>query len=794
MYSCVYDLTVIMSIQEIALARTYDNKYTTSYKIYIYIICAGNYMTHKASDTLQNSAEHTVSFKDTLNLPRTDFPIRSNPKEDDPAMIKRWEDEDLYTQTFESNKHNRTFILHDGPPYANGHTHIGHAYNKILKDIITKSQRMFGAHVPVTPGWDCHGLPIELAVSKEHPQALPQELKRACRTYANKWIDIQKEEFKRLGVLMDWKNPYLTMSYEYEAAILRSFGEFVERGYIERSNKTVPWCGSCQTVLATAEIEYQDRKDPSIYVKFPLDPARVRALIPELEGQEVSIVIWTTTPWTLPLNRAVLLKPETEYAVVELTNTPDNALDSTSRVSYIIIAQALVEKLSGLTQSSKKIIKVLKSENFKGERVQHPLIKNFTVPVLLVDWVSLEDGTGAVHCAPGCGPDDYTVGVRHSLDIFSPISPAGTYTSGIMPQELENMPVTDGQIWVLRALAANNNVLYKHSINHSYPHCWRCHNGLIFRATPQWFCDLSKNDLKERSLKAIEGITALPEASKNRLKATISGRLEWCLSRQRVWGVPIPALICLDCDTAYITSDLVTYVANQVKNSGVEFWDTIDIHSLIPKDHVCLNCSGNNFKKETDILDVWFDSGVSHYAVLRERPELSFPADVYVEGKDQHRGWFQSSLLTSMVLNNQSPYTTLITHGFTVDKNGRKMSKSLGNVVSPTEMIEKLGTDGLRLWTSSIECGGDAIISDVLIRNVQEVLRKVRNTCRFLVSNLYDYNHEKDAVSLDQLQPIDRYALEQLYQINREILYSYAQYFGSPILHKSAIDDATAFS
>jgi isoleucyl-tRNA synthetase len=719
-------------------------------------------------------AEQKVSFKDTLNLPTTEFPIRPNAKVDDPAMIERWEKEDLFKKSFECNDGNTKFILHDGPPYANGHLHLGHAYNKILKDIVTKSQRMLGKHVPVTPGWDCHGLPIELKVSQENPGIDAVALKKKCREYANHWIDVQRSEFKRLGVLMDWDNPYITMSYSYEASILRAFGEFVDQGYIERKNKTVPWCASCQTVLASAEIEYQERKDPSIYVLFALEKSAVARIAPEIKDKSINLLIWTTTPWTLPLNRAVLMRPDTTYVITEIQGT------------YVVVAKELVARVENTVGQSATIVAEFNSSKLVGARALHPFIDQLSVPIILDQSVSLEDGTANVHCAPGCGPEDYEVAVKNGLEIFSPLTPGGKYAKGIQPQELEGMSITDGQIWVLKKLTEHNTLFFKTSIRHSYPHCWRCRNGLMFRATKQWFCDLSKGDLKNRVLEAINDIKTLPEKSSNRLKATVEGRLEWCLSRQRVWGVPIPALLCKDCDHYFVSKVFIDAVALHVEKHGIEYWDEVSLHDLGIDDKACEQCGSKNFVKEKDILDVWFDSGVSHYAVLEQRSELAFPADMYLEGKDQHRGWFQSSLLTSMVLNNKACMRTIVTHGFTVDDKGRKMSKSLGNVVAPREMIDRLGTDGLRLWVSSIDCESDAVVSELLLQNVQEVFRKIRNTCRFLLSNIYDYDHEKDAVPLKELNLLDQYALEQLFKVNHAVLNHYKSYDFTKVFHALA--------
>ena len=713
-----------------------------------------------------------ISFKDTLNLPRTDFPIRSNAAQDDPALVARWQNEHLYHQAFIEHPGKEKFILHDGPPYANGHLHIGHAYNKILKDIVTKSYRMRGMHVPVTPGWDCHGLPIELAVTKKHPDLDKHELKKECRRYAQEWVNIQRDEFKRLGVVMNWDNPYLTMNFSYEASIVRAFGEFVAQGYIERKNKTVPWCFSCQTVLAAAEIEYHDRKDPSVYVLFPLEQSVTDALLPALSGKSVNLLIWTTTPWTLPLNRAVLVKPDADYVVFEHDG------------SYIAVGKSLAKNITDQLGTELALVATFKGSDLMvyNPKVHHPFIPDLMTPVLPSETVMLDEGTAFVHCAPGCGPEDYEIGIRNNLEIYSPVGADGRYTNDIIPAELAGMPVTDGQIWVLKKLKEVGSLLLKKNITHSYSHCWRCHTGLIFRATKQWFCDLSKNNLKVQAVDALETLDAFPPKSINRLKATVEGRLEWCLSRQRIWGVPIPALICTNCDAARTDKEFIDLVAYHVETEGVEYWDTVDIKK-IKKDVSCTYCGSNQFKKETDILDVWFDSGISHYAVLLHNPPLRFPADMYLEGKDQHRGWFQSSLLTALVLEGKAPMKQLLTHGFTVDEKGHKMSKSLGNVVSPEQMIEQLGTDGLRLWATSIDYADDAVVSPTLIRNVQEVLRKIRNTSRFLLSNLYDFDKERDAVPLDQLLVIDQYALTILTALSAQVLRAYEQYDFTTFFH-----------
>lgn len=719
---------------------------------------------------MEDKNKTTKSYKDTLNLPKTDFPIRPDHKIDDKRLLEKWQQEDLYKKTFYLHEGSAKYVLHDGPPYANGHIHIGHAYNKILKDIVTKAQRMEGNHVPVTPGWDCHGLPIEKKVSEEHPYASPQELKKACRAYAAHWIDVQRNEFKALGVLMDWSRPYITMDYHYEADIMRAFGDFVDKGYIEKKNKTVAWCATDQTVLASAEIEYKERKDPSIFVKFPLLQQDVTRLFPSLQGSELSFLVWTTTPWTLPLNRAVLLKPGANYQVLMHNN------------NYLIVGAPLADKICAMLGIEKNVVAEIAAEAFKESKAEHPFAPR-AVPILLEQFVSLEDGTACVHCAPGCGPEDYEVGVRNNLEIYSPVGPAGTYTVGIEPQELLGVAVADAQGWVIKTLTEKNKLVHKTSIKHSYPHCWRCRNGLIFRATSQWFCSLSHNGLKERALALLEKIEFVPRQSINHLRAAIENRLEWCLSRQRVWGIPITALLCNHCDYVYITKELIDCVARGVEKEGIEYWDTVVVEQLLPKNFACPSCKHKEFKKEQDILDVWFDSGVSHYAVLKQNRDLAYPADMYLEGRDQARGWFQSSLLTSMTIEQTPCMRSIVTHGYTVDGLGQKMSKSLGNVVAPQEIIDDMGTDGLRLWASSIDFKDDAVVSKELLSNVKEVYRKVRNTARFLLSNLYDFDISKDAVSFDQMLLVDRYALYQLNELSRLIRTAYNQSKFTTVFH-----------
>lgn len=704
--------------------------------------------------------QQTISFKNTLNLPRTDLPIRAQHVALEEQLLKRWAEQDIYAKTFAANQGNTKFIVHDGPPYANGPIHLGHAYNKILKDMVAKNQRMAGKHVPVTPGFDCHGLPIEHKVTQEHPGLGREALIAQCRAYATHWIDVQREQFKQLGVFMDWDHPYKTMDYTYEAAILQALGAFVAGSFIERKNKTIPWCSSCQTALAAAEIEYKDRKDPSIYVAFALEKAAQKKIFSTLD-RPVSLVIWTTTPWTLPLNRAVVIKPETVYAVMRLPK------------GYGIVAQALAARVAQELGVELDVVSTVRAEELSGARVQHPIDEALTIPVILDNSVSLQDGTACVHCAPGCGPEDYDTALKYNLEVYSPLTADGRYDQGIVPAELVGMTIADGQGWVITRLMEAGSLLHKGSIKHSYPHCWRCRNGLMFRATKQWFLSLSQEDLRERALEALEHIHFSPEQSKNSLRAAIESRLEWCISRQRVWGVPITALLCTKCDAVYLTPELVNAVAKGVAKEGVEYWYRCSLPEVLSHNAKCAQCGSADFKKETDILDVWFDAGVSHYAVLMRNPALAFPADAYIEGRDQARGWFQSSLLTSMVLEQAPCMRSILTHGYTVDEKGQKMSKSLGNVVAPQDIAKEFGTDVLRLWVASIDYADDAVVSRTLLNNVQEVYRKIRNTARFLLSNMYDFTPSRDALAVEQLLAIDQYALRQLFIFNARVRDAY---------------------
>lgn len=724
------------------------------------------------------------SFKETLNLPKTDFSIRANAKQTEPAIRQRWFEGELYRKTYEHAGQDKTFILHDGPPYANGNIHMGTAFNKVLKDTINKYKRMTGHYVPYKPGWDCHGLPIEfkvlqeMGITRKDQEVDPSALKKACRETAQTWIDVQRSEFVELGVLADWSAPYSTMSYGYEAQIVRSFASFVKKGFIRRQLKTVPWCFSCKTALAAAEIEHKERKDPSCYILFGIADEIMQEIFADVMKQRPSLqahfLVWTTTPWTIPLNRAVVLNPDAEYVLLE--GKEEN--------QAFIVGAKRADDICQMLEIEKKVLATFKSEIFKGQYALHPLVKDLTVSVLHDNAVLTSDGTACMHMAPGCGPEDYLIARKNDIEVYSPLAADGTYSDAILPKELVGMSITDGQIWVMRALKERGALLHKTSLRHSYPHCWRCRNGLMFRATEQWFCNLSHNDLTGKAMSATDAVQFMPSTGSTRLRSTIESRSEWCISRQRYWGVPIIALLCNECDAPYLDASFIESVADKIAQKGIEFWDAVSLASLRKEGILsgslacgaCGNDAYDHFRKETDILDVWFDSGVSHYAVLDRVEELSSPADLYLEGSDQHRGWFQSSLLTSMVLKERPPTKAILTHGYVVDGDGRKMSKSLGNTVAPQEVMQKYSVDILRLWVASVDYASDMVLSDTLLKNVAEVYRKIRNTCRFLLSNIYDFDSTRDMVEIENLRAIDQYALARLHEVAQKIDDAYEHY------------------
>ena len=693
-----------------------------------------------------------MDWKKTLNLPQTDFPMKANLAKREPEFLKYWEEIRLYKRLEEEGKDRPLFILHDGPPYANGHIHMGTALNKVLKDFILKSKRMFGARCPFVPGWDCHGLPIELNVEKElkvRRGELPKtEIRKHCREYAKRFIDIQREEFRRLGVIGDWENPYLTMSYAYEATIAREFVRLLSQGYVYRRKKPVYWCIHCLTALAEAEVEYETHKSPSIYVKFLLKEDAL-SVLPELAGQKVSLVIWTTTPWTLPANLAVALNPELDYIAVELNG------------EVLILAEGRLSALTAELELEKvpPIITRIDPRVLEGRHVQHPFIERDSL-VILADYVTLEAGTGCVHIAPGHGEEDYESGLRYGLEVYSPVDDQGRF--------LPEVPLVGGQnIYeanprIIEILRERGMLLHVSQIEHSYPHCWRCKKPVIFRATEQWFISMEAGDLRKRALEWIDRVKWIPHWGYNRIRSMVENRPDWCLSRQRAWGVPVTVFSCASCGEILRDEKYYEKTLKLFEEYGADIWFEKTPSELLPEGTVCPKCGGKEFHKEEDILDVWFDSGVSFAAVLEQRPELKFPAELYLEGSDQHRGWFQSSLLCAVSTRGRAPYESVLTHGFVVDGQGRKMSKSLGNVIPPEKIIKRYGAEILRLWVSAEDYRGDIRLSDEILSRMVEAYRKIRNTCRFLIGNLFDFDPEKDLVPPERLPEFERFVLYRL--------------------------------
>ncbi len=713
-----------------------------------------------------------MDYRATLNLPQTKFKMKANLAQKEPEYLKRWEKEGLYKQLQNSSGNKPLFVLHDGPPYANGHIHLGTAFNKILKDIILKSRRMAGFNAPYIPGWDCHGLPIEHNVDKElgeKKNSIPKLAKRgACRKYAEKWIKSQKAEFKRLGVLGDWDKPYLTMTFDYEASIAREFNRFLLSGSVVRNKKPVYWCSTCTTALAEAEVEYHDHRSPSIYVKFPVRED-ISDVDPALAGDKVFVVIWTTTPWTLPANLAVALHPDFDYAAVEVAG------------ETWILAKELVEKVMAEAGIEDFAVKsTFSATGLEKRNCRHPFMDRDSL-IVLADYVTTDAGTGCVHTAPGHGTDDYHTGLRYGLDILSPLDNQGIYTAEAGPYAGLRVPEVNGKI--IEDLEASGMLVQQAAIEHSYPHCWRCKKPVMYRATPQWFISMEKNDLRTKSLAEIEKVTWTPSWGMQRIYSMVEGRPDWCLSRQRSWGVPITVISCNDCGEIVRSEELVAKIDELFKKEGADAWFRHDIATFLGEGATCPSCGSASLNKEEDILDVWFDSGVSHAAVCEQRQELRSPADLYLEGSDQHRGWFQSALLTSVGTRERAPFHGVLTHGYVVDGEGKKMSKSVGNVVAPGEVIEKYGAEILRLWVSSEDYRDDVKVSDEILRQVSDAYRKIRNTIRYMLGNLYDFDPSRNTVAASDLPELDRWALGKYEELKRRVLAGYDKYEFHTIYH-----------
>jgi isoleucyl-tRNA synthetase len=717
-----------------------------------------------------------ADWKDTLNLPRTDFPMKANLQAAEPQALARWEAMDLYSRIQEARQGRPKFVLHDGPPYANGQIHLGTALNKILKDLVVKSRSMMGFDTPYVPGYDCHGLPIELKVDRElgpkkRDMAIA-DFRRACRAYADRYIDVMTSEFQRLGIFGDWKHAYLTMAFRYQASIARAFGRFVERGLVYKGKKPVHWCIHCRTALAEAEVEYADHSSPSIYVEFPLDPTGAEELgrrVPALAGRSVSVMIWTTTPWTIPSNLAIAFHPELDYAAYDVDGTA------------VLVAEALASRVSAAVgRPFGEPIARMKGSELEHIRFQHPLYARPSVGVL-GDYVTLEQGTGAVHTAPGHGSDDFNTGVKYGLDIYAPVGPGGHFLDTV--ELFGGKRVFDANPAVEEALKTRGRLWHRETFQHSYPHCWRCHNPVIFLATAQWFIRMDGEPaiegrtLREAGLQAIDQqVRWIPAWGRDRIYNMLANRPDWCVSRQRAWGVPIPAVDCVKCGEAILTAGLVERAAAVFDEFGADAWYERPIEEFLTEGLTCPACGGREFQRERDILDVWFDSGSSHEAVLPFRPELTWPADLYLEGTDQHRGWFQSSLLVGLGTRGRPPFRQVLTHGFLIDIEGRKMSKSVGNVILPQEVIKESGAEILRLWVAMSDYREELRVSRQILARVVEAYRKIRNTLRYLLSNLYDFDPATDSVPAAELQEVDRYALARYAEAARMMLDAYEEY------------------
>ena len=727
-----------------------------------------------------------MDYKTTLNLPETDFPMKANLVTKEPEILKKWKDIDLYKKIRNSSKGKKQYILHDGPPYANGNIHIGHALNKILKDIIIKNKQMSGFDAPYVPGWDCHGLPIEHKVDfelgKKKAEMSQAEIRGKCRAYANEFINIQKEGFKRLGVLGEWDKPYLTMDFEYEATIVREFGIFATNGSLIRSKKPIYWCISCATALAEAEVIYDVHTSTSIYVKFPVI-SDISKIYPELTGKKVFIVIWTTTPWTIPANLAVAIHPDVDYVAVE-----------TEQGDVLIMAEKLVPVcMKTFKIADYSVIAKLEASKLEYLEAKHPLYDRPS-KIVLAPYVTLDTGTGCVHTAPGHGREDYETGLKYKLDILSPLDDEGKFLSDV--ELFAGMNVFEANSKVIEALNKAGMLVLETPISHDYPHCWRCKKPVIFRATEQWFISMDNNNLREKALKAIDSVNWIPSWGKERIYGMIANRPDWCISRQRLWGVPIIAFFCKDCGEITVNQEIINHIADLVEKRGVDIWFTEPEKNLVPAGTVCKKCGGSSFEKETDILDVWFDSGVSYAAVLKQREILGLPADMYLEGSDQHRGWFHSSLLCGVGSTGNAPYKNVLTHGFVVDGKGKAMSKSSGNGIEPKELIEAYGAEIVRLWVICEDYTDNIRLSKEILQRLVEAYRRIRNTCRFLIGNINDFNPASDAVSYENMTEIDRYILHLLQDLIKRVRRGYDEFEFHSVyhtIHNFCVLDLSAF-
>ncbi len=710
-------------------------------------------------------------IKDTLNLPQTSFSMKAKLSQKEPEVIKKWEQINLYEKIQKKAEKSPSFILHDGPPYANGSIHLGTALNKILKDFIVKTKTMQGYRSPYLPGWDCHGLPIEIKVDQllgEKKRNLSIiEIREECKKYALKYVDIQRNQFKRLGVFGEWEKPYLTMNPEYEGNVIRYLAAFFASGSVYKGKRPVHWCPHCRTALAEAEIEYKDRKSPSIYVKFPMI-SDLSQKFPELRNQNVSVLIWTTTPWTLPANLAIAFHPDYEYAAFE---TDGDVFIAAKRLIPVLVEE--------LGFKDPKVLVTFPGKEMEGLKARHPFINRESVFVL-ADYVTLDQGTGCVHTAPGHGYEDYLTGIASDLDIYTPVDSEGKFTPQV--EKYGEMNVFEANKIITEDMKKDGSLLKEDEIVHSYPHCWRCKNPVIFRATAQWFISMDKSDLRNRALEEIKKVRWIPPWGEERIANMVSARPDWCISRQRSWGVPIPAFYCHDCGHILADEKITLRIADVFSKEGSNSWFTKDVKELLPSNTKCSQCGSQNFNKENNILDVWFESGASHN-VLGKRSDLPWPSDVYCEGHDQYRGWFNSSLFVGIAARDASPYKTVITHGFALDEQGRGMSKSLGIFIDPDEVISQNGAEILRLWVAMLNYKEDVRFGSETLQRLVEAYRKIRNTWRFILGNIYDFTPDKDQVDSQKMELLDRWILERCSKIGKKVLKAYENYEYHIIFH-----------
>lgn len=738
-------------------------------------------------------SEEKKEYKNTLNLPQTTLEMRANATKKEPETQKWWDEEKIYEKTVENRDKANAFILHDGPPYLSSEKiHVGTALNKILKDILIKYKSQRGYYAPYVPGYDGHGLPIENKVVKNikggREALTPLELRQKCREYAHNSLKGQESEFKRLGVLGNWENPYLTINAEYEAEQVRVFGEMYKKGYIEKGLKPVYWCASCETALAEAEVEYADHTSTSIYVRFKFDDESTKNLREKFDflnnGKDIYSVIWTTTPWTIPSNLAISVHPRFEYTFFEYNNDV-----------YYAATELLGSFLKDVdwSEADIKVLGICKGSDLENLTPKHPLYDRKS-PILCGEHVTLDAGTGSVHTAPGHGLEDYEVCCKYKIDVYSPLDSKGVWTEEA--GDLAGIPYYKGNEIVIEKLKDCGALLAAADIQHSYPHCWRCKKPVIYRATPQWFVKVDK--FRDKALEEIKKVKFIPASGEARISNMVEGRTDWCISRQRAWGVPIPVFYCEDCGEVICTDETIANVANIFEKESSDAWVKYSEEELLPKGFVCPKCGKTHFRKEKDIMDVWFDSGVSWRAVVEKRhEELNHtPVDMYLEGSDQHRGWFQSSLLTSVATQGIAPYKQVLTHGFVFGEDGRKMSKSLGNYIRPDDIIKNYGADILRLWAASVDYRNDIKIGDNIVKQLSEIFKKTRNTARFLLGNLYDFDPAKDYVAYEDLKPLDKFALHKLNELIANVTeafeaYEFYKYF--QCLQNFAAVDLSAF-